>query len=116
MNVTVQEPAAGIEIPEKVSAVWPAVKLFVPAPAQVPPAAWFAATAMFTSVSLKLAPVCATLGFVSVRVTVDVPPVTIEDGENAFAMFTRPTPRFAAFEGGPVVLAWVVVTPELVLL
>jgi hypothetical protein len=70
-NVTVQPPA-GIVIPEKLSAVWPAVNE-VAAP-HVPPTAPPTAV-MLASVSVKEAPVrLEELVFPKVSVTVDVPP------------------------------------------
>ena len=72
LNVTVQLLLAGIVIPEKLSAVWPAVKTVV-AP-QVPPTAPPTAV-MLASVSVNVAPVSAdALLFASVSVTVEVPP------------------------------------------
>ncbi len=111
-TVSVQ-PAAGTFRPEKPRAVCPAVS--AAAGVQVPPVVWFDATAMFTSVSVKAPPVCATpVGLVSVKVSVVLPPATMGLGENDLAMLTRPTPRFAVFDTGPVVPVSTVVTPEVV--
>ena len=83
---------------------------------QVPPVFWLAFTDMLTSVSVKAPAVCATpVGFESVKVIVEVPPVRIVAGANALAMLIRPTPRLAVLETGPVVPFCTVVTPEVVL-
>ena len=74
LKVTVQLPDAGILMPVKLNAVWPAVNDEGVVPVQVPPTA--PATAlMFASVSVNAPPVSAVaLLFVSVRVTAEVPP------------------------------------------
>ena len=59
--VTVQVPVAGIVSPVKVSAVWPAVKLLLAAPTQVPPAGPVAFTDMPLSRLVKVALVSAML-------------------------------------------------------
>ena len=72
LKVTVQLLLAGIVIPEKLSAVWPAVKMVVAA--HVPPTAPPTAV-MLASVSVNVAPVkLDALLFAMVRVTVEVPP------------------------------------------
>ena len=72
LNVTVQLLPAGIVIPEKLSAVWPPVKV-VPAahdPPTTPPTAL-----MFASMSVNAEPVRANaLPFDNVKVTVELPP------------------------------------------
>ena len=86
LKVTVQLPDAGMLIPVKLNAVWPAVNDEGAVPVQVPPTA--PATALiFTSVSVNAPPVSAVpLEFDSVRVTTEFPPETIEVGLNALAM------------------------------
>src|SRR5689334_9089814 len=65
-TVTVQ-PAAGMLIPVKLRLVWPAVSAEGVVPVQVPPTVWLAEIDMFTIVSRKAPPVCATpVGFDSV--------------------------------------------------
>ena len=73
LKVTVQLPDAGIPMPVKLNAVWPAVNDEGVVPVQVPPTA--PATALiFVSVSVNAPPVSAdALLLVSVRVTTEVP-------------------------------------------
>ncbi len=77
-TVTVQLLLAGIVIPLKLRLVCPLVKLLPLAPVHVPPALCAPLIDMLLDVSLKLALVIATaLGFVSVKVIVEVPPAVI---------------------------------------
>ncbi len=94
---TVHEPPAGMVSPVNASAVWPAVKLFVAAPAQVPPAVPVALMAMLASVSVKPVALSATaLAFASVKVIVDVASAAIAAGANALAIVAPAvTIRFA---------------------
>jgi hypothetical protein len=74
LKVTVQLLLAGIVIPVKLSAVWPADNVAGVVPVQVPPTA--PATALIlTRVSVKAPPVrIVALLLASVKVTRDVPP------------------------------------------
>jgi len=79
LKITVQLPLAGIVIPVKLRAVWPAVNVDGVMPLQVPVTDWLplapAAALILTSVSEKAPPVRAdALLFERVRVTVEVPP------------------------------------------
>ena len=114
LKVTVQLPLPGMVIPEKVKEVWPAVKL-VPA-AQLPPTTPPTAL-IFTSVSVNAAPVRAdALLFVSVKVTVDVAPDSIEVGLKPLEMVgALNTVNVAVLLPVPAVGVWVVATPEVVL-
>jgi len=84
--VTVQLPDAGMPMPLKLSAVCPAVNDEGVVPVQVPPTA--PATALIlVNVSVNAAPVSADeLLLLSVRVTTEFPPETIDAGLNALAM------------------------------
>ena len=83
MKTTVQLPLAGIVMPLKLSAVAPEVKEPGVVPAHVP-VTLPAVAVIFTSVSVKAAPVRAVpLVFDSVRVTAEVPPDAMEEGLNA---------------------------------
>jgi hypothetical protein len=74
LKITVQLPLAGIAIPLKLSAVWPAVNVEGVVPVQLPVTAPPTAL-ILTSVSVNAPPVRGdVLLFASVRVTVDVPP------------------------------------------
>lgn len=91
LKITVQLLLAGIVMPLKFSDVAPADKLLGIVPEQVPvtdpPTA-----VMFVSESLNVAPVrLLAFGLVSVRVTVEEPPVAIEVGLNALAMVGGPS-------------------------
>jgi hypothetical protein len=102
---TVQDPAAGMVIPENVRVpLAPAAKVFEPAPAQVPVAAPAEAICMFASKSVKLAPVRATLlAFVSVKVSVVVAPCDMGLAENASEMDGAvATTSRAVFDAAPV--------------
>ena len=115
LNITVQLPLAGIAIPEKLRAVWPAVKVVGVVPAQVPDTAPPCAL-ILARVSVKAAPVSAlALPFVNVRVTEEFPPVGIEAGLNALAMEGAVTTvRVAVLLTVPAAGVCVVVTPEVV--
>src|SRR5437660_1337899 len=86
LKVTVQLPLAGMVIPLKLRAVAPAARVLGVVPTQVPPTAPPTAL-MFTSVSVKAAPVRAdALLFDRVRVTNEVPPATMVAGLNALVI------------------------------
>src|SRR5450432_3111378 len=115
-TVTVQLPLAGTVIPLKARAVAALVKLLVPAPRHVPPAAWLPLIAMLTSVSVKLAFVrLLALAFVNVKVIVLVPPEAIEAGAKPLAIVgatgVRLTVRLAVLLTAPAAGTCVVVTP-----
>src|SRR5258708_33910871 len=93
-TVTVHESDAGTERPVKVRLVWPAMKLFPPAPAQLPPAAPVASTDMPASASGNAALVrMQTFGWVSVKVIVPVVPSGIDAGADAAGLARAPAPR-----------------------
>ena len=102
-NVTVQLPgvapaAAGMVRPEIETAVWPLVRLLLPAPAHVPPAACAPEIDIAPRASVNEAAVNAVaLALEIVRVTVLVPSAAMVVGENALAMVgaTAFTVRFA---------------------
>ncbi len=90
-TVTVQLLLAGIVIPLKLRLLCPLVRLLPLAPVQVPPAFCAPLIDILLNVSVKLAPVIATLfGFVSVKVIVDVPPAVIGLVPNALEMVGWP--------------------------
>src|SRR5580658_5992329 len=119
LNVTVQLPLAGMVIPVKLRAVAPPLRVPGVVPAQVPPTAPPTAL-MLTSVSANAPPVSAdALLLDKVRVTVELPPDTIEVGLNALLMVGEAraavTVRVAVLLAAPAVGVCVVVTPEVVL-
>ena len=74
LKVTVQLPLAGMVIPVKLRAVWPAARFAGAVPLQVPPTVPPAAL-MFVRVSLKAPPVSdVALPFDNVSVMVELPP------------------------------------------
>ena len=115
LKVTVQLLLAGIVIPVKLSAVAAAAKVAGVVPAQVPPTAPPTAL-IFTNVSLKAPPVRAeALLFDSVRVTVELPPDTIDVGLKPFEIEGADnTVRLAVLLADPAAVC-VVVTPDVVL-
>ena len=115
--MTVQLPDAGMPMPVKLSAVWPAVNDEGVVPVQVPPTP--PATALiFVNVSVNAPPVSAVaLLFANVRVTTEFPPEAIDAGLNALAMVgdtTDVTVRVAVLLAVPAVGVCVVVTPDVV--
>ncbi len=114
-KVTVQEPLAGIVMPLKLKAVAPAPSTFEDAPVQVPPAAPPTAL-ILVSMSVKLALVrLLAFGFISVSVTVELPPGAIELGLKALLIAGAPnTVRLAVLLAAPALGVCVVVTPEVV--
>src|SRR5580658_6715911 len=118
LNVTVQLPLAGMVIPVKLRAVAPPLRVPGVVPTQVPPTAPPTAL-MLTSVSANAPPVSAdALLLDKVRVTVELPPDTIEVGLNALLMVGEAravTVRVAVLLAAPAVGVCVVVTPEVVL-
>ena len=114
-TVTVHESDAGMESPVKDKLVCPAMKLFPPAPAQLPPAAALASIDMPESVSVKAALVSAILfGFVIVKVIVLVAPRAIVVGENALKMVGDPVTESEAEAAAPAG-AWLLVAVLVVL-
>ncbi len=90
-TVTVQLLLAGIVIPLKLRLVCPLVRLLPLAPVQVPPAFCAPLIDILLNVSVKLAFVMATaLGFVSVKVIVEVPPTVIGLVPNALEIVGCP--------------------------
>src|SRR5271165_5816882 len=117
LKITVQLLPAGMPMLEKLSEVWPALKLAGLAP-QVP-VTDPATVLMLLSVSVNAPPLRAVeaLLLASVRVTTEVPPVTIEAGLKALAMVgAASTVRVAVLLAAPAVGVCVVVMPEVVLL
>src|SRR5258706_10411187 len=101
-TVTVHESDAGTERPVKVRFVWPAVKLFPPAPAQLPPAAPVASIDMPASTSVNAALVgMKAFGFVSVKVIVLVVPRGIDAGANALRIEGEPATDSVAEAAAP---------------
>jgi hypothetical protein len=115
LKITVQLPPPGIVIPVKLSEVWPPLKEVGVVPVQVP-VTDPAVVLMLDSVSVNAPPVRAeALLLVSVRVTTEVPPDTIEVGLNALAMVgAASTVRFAVLLPEPAEVC-VVVTPDVLL-
>ena len=104
ITVTVQEPLAGTVSPVNASAVAPAVKPLLPAPAQLPPAGPVELMAIPLSVSVKAPAVSGTPSvFARVNVMVDVAPAAMVEGENAFAIVGAAafTVRVAVFDARP---------------
>lgn len=101
----------------------PPLRLMLPLPAAavtVPPQLLLtdgvAATCILLSVSLKATPVrAAAVGLLSVKVMVDVPPLSIDVGAKALAMVGLPTASTAAVAAGPLP-PLLEVTAEVVLL
>ena len=113
LKITVQELLAGMVIPLKLNAVAFAARLFGVVPAHVPVTAPPTA-AIFTSVSVN-APLVRADPFelLRVKVTVLVPPVWIEVGENAFAIVgCAKTVRLAVLLAAPAIPVSTVVTPD----
>ena len=72
---------------------------------------------MFTSVSVKVAPVKAIpLVLLKVKVIVDVPPMAMDAGAKALAIVgaTAVTVRFAVLDAAPATGVWVLTTPDVV--
>ena len=113
--MTVQLPDAGIPMPVKLRAVWPAVNDEGVVPVQVPPTAPPTAL-IFVNVSVNAPPVSADeLLLLSVRVTTEFPPEPIDVGLNALAMVgdaTDVTVSVAVLLAVPAVGVCVVVTPD----
>ncbi len=111
-KVTVQEPLTGIVMPVKLNAVAPAANVFGVVPPQVPPTAPPTAL-ILTSVSVNAAPVSDdAFGLLSVKVTVEVPPVGIEVALKALAIVgAAVTVSVAMLLAAPAGVC-VVVTPE----
>lgn len=109
-TVTVQFPPDGIVIPLKDSAVTPLAKLLVPAPTHVPPADCAPLIDISFNVSLKVAEVRSIVfEFARVNVIVEVSPVLIVDGPNAFVIDAfASTIRLTIADGVPRVVSFVV--------
>jgi hypothetical protein len=113
VKMIVQLPPAGIVIPAKLRAVWPAVNADGVVPAQVPVTA--PATAlMFVRVSVNAPPVRSeALLFERVSVTPDIAPDRMVLGLNVLEMVGGVhTVKLAVLLADPVVAVWVVVTPD----
>ena len=117
LKITVQLPPAAMPMLEKLSEVWPALKLEGLA-LQVP-VTGPATVLMLLSVSVNVPPLRAVeaLLLASVRVTTEVPPGTIEVGSKAFAIVgAASTVSVAVLLPAPALGVCVVVTPEVMLL
>ena len=115
LKMTVHDPLPEIVIPVKLNAVAFAARVVGVVPTQVPvtepPAA-----AIFVKVSVNADPVRAeAFELLSVKVTVEVPPVGIDAGENALAMVGGAmTVKLAVLLAAPVVGVSLTTTPVVV--